>query len=110
VSVVAVPVGGVLKGLAKTALPWVGGALGSMIPIPGVGTALGRFAGKALASALEMETGGLDPEQGELEMARRFVRIAGSAAQDAAQGDGSPAALRMAVQNAMRQHVPSLAG
>src|SRR6185312_15865864 len=31
-------VGPVLKQLAKTALPLAGGALGSLIPIPGVGT------------------------------------------------------------------------
>ncbi|WP_338761525.1 hypothetical protein [Massilia sp. METH4] len=101
------PLGGVLKGIAKTALPFVGGALGSMIPIPGVGTMIGKAAGSALAKALEMEAEGMDPEQAELEMARRFVRIAGSAAQQAAEGDGSPAALREAINRALRQHVPS---
>lgn len=102
------PLGGVLKGIAKTALPFVGGALGSMIPIPGVGTMIGKAAGSALASALEMEAEGMDPEQAELEMARRFVRIAGSAAQNAVEGDGSPAAVRDALLTAMRQHVPSV--
>ncbi|GGX86674.1 hypothetical protein GJV26_28795 [Massilia dura] len=101
------PLGGVLKGIAKTALPFVGGALGSMIPIPGVGTMIGKAAGSALAKALEMEAEGMDPEQAEFEMARRFVRIAGSAAQHAADGDGSPAAVRDALLAAMRQHVPS---
>lgn len=101
------PLGGVLKGIAKTALPFVGGALGSMIPIPGVGTMIGKAAGSALADALEMEAEGMDPEQAEFEMARRFVRIAGSAAQNAADGDGSPAAVRDALVAAMRQHVPS---
>jgi len=108
VAKVAKPLGGVLKGIAKTALPFVGGALGSMIPIPGVGTMIGKAAGSALASALEMEAEGMDPEQAELEMARRFVRIAGSAAQGAAEGDGSPAAVREALLAAMRQHVPSV--
>src|SRR5450830_1702159 len=83
------PLGGVLKGIAKQALPFVGGALGSMIPIPGVGTMIGRAAGTALSKALEMELEGLDQEQQEFEMARRFVRIAASAAQGAADG-GSP--------------------
>lgn len=105
---IARPLGGVLKGIAKKALPFVGGALGSMIPIPGVGTMIGKAAGSALASALEMETEGLDPEQAELEMARRFVRIAGSAAQQAAQGDGTEAELDAALQMALRQHVPAL--
>jgi hypothetical protein len=101
---VAKPLGGVLKGIAKTALPFVGGALGSMIPIPGVGTMIGRAAGTALSKALEMEFEGLDMEQQEFEMARRFVRIAGSAAQQAAQG-GSP---QEAVLQALRQHAPAI--
>ncbi|QBI01827.1 hypothetical protein [Pseudoduganella albidiflava] len=107
VAKVAKPLGGVLKGIAKTALPFVGGALGSMIPIPGVGTMIGKAAGSALAKALEMEAEGMEPEQAELEMARRFVRVAGSAAQHAVEGDGSPAAVRAALLSAMRQHVPS---
>ncbi|WUR15857.1 hypothetical protein E7V67_012345 [[Empedobacter] haloabium] len=101
---VAKPLGGALKGLAKTALPFVGGALGSMIPIPGVGTMIGRAAGTALSKALEMEFEGMDMEQQEFEMARRFVRIAGSAAQQAAQG-GSP---QEAVLRALRQHAPAI--
>ena len=101
---VARPLGGVLKGIAKQALPFVGGALGSMIPIPGVGTMIGRAAGTALSNALEMEFEGMDPEQQEFEMARRFVRIAGSAAQQAAQGD----APEQAVLQALRQHAPGI--
>lgn len=115
VAKVAKPLGGALKGIAKQALPFVGGALGSMIPIPGVGTMIGRAAGSALAQALEMEmeAAGLDPEQAELEMARRFVRIAGTAAQQvaqqAAEGDGAPRAVHAALQAALRRHVPALA-
>jgi hypothetical protein len=101
---VAKPLGGVLKGIAKQALPFVGGALGSMIPIPGVGTMIGRAAGTALSKALEMEFEGMDPEQQEFEMARRFVRIAASAAQDAANG-GSP---QQAVLQALREHAPGI--
>src|SRR5262249_17289427 len=47
------PLGGILKGIAKKALPFVGGALGSLIPIPGVGTAVGSALGGALSKALE---------------------------------------------------------
>lgn len=106
---VAKPLGGVLKGIAKKALPFVGGALGSFIPIPGVGTALGSALGGALSKALEMEFEGMDSEQQEFEMARRFVRIAGSAAQLAGNGDGSPASVRQALVQALQTHAPHLA-
>lgn len=106
---IARPLGGVLKGLAKKALPFVGGALGSFIPIPGVGTALGSALGGALSQALEAEFEGMDQEQQEFEMARRFVRIAGSAAQLAAQaapGQDATGAVRQAVTEALRSHMP----
>lgn len=105
---VASPLGGVLKAVAKRALPYVGGALGSLIPIPGVGTALGRAVGTVVSQALEMEFEGLAPQQQEFEMARRFVRLAGTAAQLAGQGDGSPQSVRTAVLVATRRHVPAL--
>lgn len=105
---VASPLGGVLKAVAKRALPYVGGALGTLIPIPGVGTALGRAVGTVVSQALEMEFAGLAPHQQEFETARRFVRLAGTAAQLAGQSDGSPAAVRAAVLAAARRHVPAL--
>lgn len=73
---VARPFAGVLKGVAKKALPFVGGALGSLIPVPGVGTAVGTALGSAVGKALEAELEGLSPEDREFEMARRFVRLA----------------------------------
>ena len=73
-----------MRQVARTALPVVGGALGSMIPIPGVGTALGTAAGRALSKALEMETAGLPPEDREFEVATRIVRLADQAARVAA--------------------------
>jgi hypothetical protein len=103
---VAAPLGGALKAVAKQALPFVGGALGSMIPIPGVGTALGTALGRAASSALELEFEGMDPAQREYETARRFVRVAGSAALLAGRGDGSPRALRGALLVSLRRHLP----
>lgn len=79
------PFAGVLKGLAKKALPFVGGALGSVIPIPGVGTAVGTALGSAVGNALEAELEGLSPEDREFEMARRFVRLATHASRRLAQ-------------------------
>jgi hypothetical protein len=105
-------IGGALKGLAKKALPFVGGALGSLIPIPGVGTALGSALGSAVSKALEMEFGELESEEAELEVARRLVRIAASAAQ---QASGAPpnadpeSVVRNALLAAVRAHVPTFA-
>ena len=106
---IAKPLGSVLKSVAKTALPFVGGALGSFIPIPGVGTMIGRTIGSMAANALEMETAGLDGAERDLAMARRFVRIAGTAAQQAAQaspGTSPQAAAYLAARDAVRYHLP----
>jgi hypothetical protein len=107
---IAKPLGGVLKGVAKAALPFVGGALGSFIPIPGVGTALGSALGGALSRALEMEFGELSRQEQEFEMARRFVRLAGTAARRAAlaptDGDEQEI-LETALMDAARRHLPS---
>jgi hypothetical protein len=106
---IAKPFSGVLKAVAKKALPFVGGALGSMIPIPGVGTALGTALGSAVSSALEMEFEGLELEDREFEMARRFVRIAGTAAQQATERT-APAEFEAAVAAAAQQHLPHFDG
>jgi uncharacterized protein (DUF697 family) len=108
---IAKPLGGVLKAVAKKALPFVGGALGSLIPIPGVGTAVGSALGGALSKALEMEFAELNQEEQEFEMARRFVRLAGTAARQAVLGspDADPQEMaEVAVINAARLHVPNL--
>jgi uncharacterized protein (DUF697 family) len=76
--------GGLLKGIAKKALPAVGGILGTAIPIPGVGTAVGGMLGKAASNLLEPEFEGLNDEDHEFEKAKRFVRLAGHAAKASA--------------------------
>lgn len=103
---VAKPLGGALKAMAKTALPFVGGALGSMIPIPGVGTALGSALGRAASNALELEMAAEAPADRELALARRFVRIAGQASRLAADGDGSARAVESALTRALHQQLP----
>ncbi|MGX9729259.1 hypothetical protein ACWYXO_01360 [Janthinobacterium aestuarii] len=103
---VAKPLGGALKAVAKTALPFVGGALGSMIPIPGVGTALGSALGRAASNALELEMENAAPADRELELARRFVRIAGQAARLAGDSDGSARAVESALTRALHQQLP----
>jgi uncharacterized protein (DUF697 family) len=110
-SKVAKPLGGMLKGIARKALPFVGGALGSMIPIPGVGTALGTAAGTAASRLFELELEGLSPEDQEYEVARRFVRLAGAAAQKAGivpPGFDPRAAAKTALSAAAKQYAPGL--
>lgn len=100
------PLGGVLKSVAKKALPFVGGALGSFIPIPGVGTAVGTALGSAVGKALEMELEGLSDEDREFELSKRFVRLAGIAARKAAQAPQNVhplAAVRSALTTAAQQ-------
>jgi hypothetical protein len=89
----------------------VGGAPGSFIPIPGVGTAVGSALGGALSKALELEYGELEPEDQEFEIARRIVRIAGTAARQAALADpnqDSQSAAKNAVMAAAQRHVANL--
>ena len=103
------PFAGALKALAKKALPFVGSALGSFIPIPGVGTAIGGALGGALSNALEMEFGHLEQAEMEFEMARRFVRIAHSATSQLADANpNQPIAsiLQQVLNNATRQNMP----
>ncbi|HEX6289286.1 MAG TPA: hypothetical protein VFZ66_08855 [Herpetosiphonaceae bacterium] len=109
---IARPLGGVLKAVAKKALPLVGGALGSFIPIPGVGTAVGTALGSAVSKALEAELEGVDPEDRAFELARRFVRLAGAAAQHAArmpEGQNPQVLAQQAVLAAARQVLPPTA-
>ena len=106
---VVAPLAGVLKAVASTALPFIGRALGYMISVPGAGTALGAALGKAASGALAIEFAGRTSqreEKEELDMARRFVRIAGQAARLAAEGDASPRAVETAVMRALHQHLP----
>lgn len=102
--------GGALKGIAKKALPVVGGALGSMVA-PGIGTALGSKLGSFASGLFEVELEGLNEQEAEFEVARRFVRLAGSAAKNAALAPpGAPprAVAKAAVLTAARRHAPGL--
>ena len=96
-------IGGALKSAAKATLPTLGAALGSAIPIPGVGTAIGSMAGKAIAQALEFEAGGGADQ--EFEAAKQVVRLGTEAAKSAAQAPpgANPNAVAMhAVKSALR--------
>lgn len=104
-------IGGALKGIAKKALPMVGGALGSFIPIPGVGTALGTALGGAASNLFEVPLEGETPEDQEFNLARRFVRLAGATAKAASNlpANMDPrAAAKTALTSAARKHAPGL--
>lgn len=98
--------GGALRGIAKKALPTLGGALGTAIGGP-AGTALGRAAGGLVGGLLEAE--GTVEEQ-EFEIARRIIRTAGQAAHRVINAPpGDPwAIVRSAVAAAVKNHLPSL--
>lgn len=101
------PLSGALKGIARKALPFIGGALGTAIPIPGLGTAIGSAVGQAAGNLLEAETDHLEVEEREFQMAKRFVRLASQAVR---QGVRMPMRLNpMAVANlALRQTIQRL--
>jgi hypothetical protein len=100
-----------LKSLAKVALPIAGKALGSLIPIPGVGTMIGGAIGQAAANALEMEFAGMDPGQADIEKARRIVRVIRSAARELSMTLGSApseSAVRSALASAVQRNIPGV--
>ncbi len=102
--------GGALKNVAKNALPVVGGALGSLVA-PGVGTAIGGQLGSVASGLFELELEGMDREQAEFEVARRFVRFATDATRNVALAnqDVPPHALvSAAVADAARETAPGL--
>ena len=102
--------GGILKGVAKKALPIVGGAIGSFVA-PGVGTAIGSSLGSAAGKLFGLELEGLSNEDREFEVARRYVRLATAAARHAAAAPHHLPAhhvARKAVAIAARRHAPGL--
>jgi hypothetical protein len=102
--------GPLLKKVAKTALPIVGGALGTFVGGP-AGTALGSKLGSAASNLLGLELEGMSPEDQELEVAQRVVRLAADAAQQAAQappGASAQQVARAALAAAAARHAPGL--
>lgn len=99
---------GVLKGVAKKALPIVGGALGSVVA-PGIGTAIGSSLGGAASRLFEMEMEGMSDEDAEFEVAKRVVRIAAQSAVNAAKSPQNiPVSkiIKSAVIAAAKKHIP----
>ncbi len=70
------PLGGILKGAAKQALPMLGKAAGAYFGGPAGAAIGGQLASKA-GSLLGLELEGLSHEDQEYEVARQAVRVAG---------------------------------
>lgn len=103
-------VGGMLKGVAKKALPMVGGALGNLV-LPGVGGMVGSQLASAAGSMFGLELEGMSPEDQEFEVARRVVRLSGEALRQAAMTPATvppPVAAKSAVLAAAQKHAPGL--
>jgi uncharacterized protein (DUF697 family) len=102
--------GGILKNVAKAALPIAGSALGSLVA-PGLGTAIGGQLGSMASSLLGEELEQFDQPEREFETARRVVRFSAAAARNAAfsrpEGDAQ-AAGRAAALAAARRYAPGL--
>lgn len=103
---------GILRKVAKRALPIAGRAAGTFFGGPAggaIGARLAQRAGKIFGLELE----GLSPEDSEFETAKGFVRLAGAAAKKAAAMPPTvPAAhaAKKAVVSAAKSHAPGLLG
>ncbi len=101
---------GGLKGIAKKALPVLGGAVGNFI-VPGAGGMIGSKLASAAGSMFGLELEGLSYEDQEFEVAKQIVRLGGAAANHAA--DAPPTAhpaqvAQTALATAAQQYAPGL--
>lgn len=105
---IAPQLGGILRGVAGKLLPVAAGAAGTFLGGP-AGGALGARLGSLASDALQGELEGLGAEDREFEVARRLVRLAGTAATRAAAappGADPYAVARTAVAQALRREFP----
>jgi hypothetical protein len=104
-------VGGVLKNVARVALPVAGAALGSAL-LPGVGTALGGKLGSLAGGLLEVgEAEAMSEFEAEFEAANQFVKFGRATSRNAGlAGPQVPpkTVARAAAVAAARKHAPGL--
>lgn len=101
---------GLLRQAAKKALPLAGRAVGTYFGGPAGGN-IGSQVGNVAGQVFGLEVEGMSAEDQELQVARRFVRLAGDAANQVAQAPPSAPpqqAARAALAAAARQHAPGL--
>jgi hypothetical protein len=99
-----------LRGVAKRALPIAGRAIGERYG-GAEGAKLGAQIGSTAGNVLGLELEGLSPEDQEFEVARRFVRLAGTAAENATLTPSTATpetAAKAAITKAARLHAPGL--
>ena len=105
-------VGGVLKGVAKKALPIAGGALGAYFGGP-LGAKIGSGLASAAGSALGLELESLSQEDREFEGGKQFVRFAADTIKNAASAPLSVdprRAAQTAATKAAQKFAPNLLG
>jgi len=103
-------IGGMLKGVAKQALPMAGAALGNLV-LPGVGGMMGGQLAGAAGRMFGLELEGMSDEDQQFEVARRIVRLGGETVRQAvaAPPTASPqAAAQAAIRAAAQLHAPGL--
>jgi len=102
--------GGMLRAAAKKALPIAAGAVGGVFGGP-VGAAIGSKVGGAAGQIFGLELEGMSAEDQEFEVARQFVRFAGTAVSNASAepSTGMEAEVAQnAVANAAQTFAPGL--
>jgi uncharacterized protein (DUF697 family) len=102
--------GGILKNVAKKALPMAGSVLGNAI-VPGLGGIVGSTLGNVASNLFELNMEGMSQEDREFQTAKAFVRYAGNAAKQAASNAkvmGAAQAARTAAANAARRYARGL--
>lgn len=105
-------VGGLLKSVAKKALPLAGGAIGGYFGGP-LGARIGSGLASAGGSAFGLEAEMMEAEDREFEGAKQFARIAGDAVKiaAAAPANANPAEVaQAAIVTAVRKYAPNLSG
>ncbi len=103
-------IGGMLKGVAKKALPMAGTALGTYFGGP-LGAKIGGSLGQFAANAIGQEAESWEMEDREVEGARQFVRMAGEVVSNVANagpGVDPRVAAQEATNAAVRRCVPGL--
>jgi hypothetical protein len=102
-------IGGILKGVAKQALPAIGAGAAGFFGLP---PQVGQAAGSMIANTFEIETEGLSGEELEFEVARTIVQLGATAGANAAaapQGVPPKQVAQAAVQAAAQRYAPGLA-